>query len=252
MRRSWCRLLGLALLAVWMALPATATAGVHTSAQGIRLIERFEGLVLTPQPDPVGRLTVCYGITSDDGPLPPHATPAECGRMLKAALAVGYEPQVRALFASRGELHGLFNQHRFDALVSLAFNVGPSVLSRLVNTRDLHAIASRWLAYDRAGGVVLPGLVARRHAEAALFLSPMGRFELYTPHEAHLILSYDRLRGHPSLAAARRRASLQQAMHADAAAIARVARRENDWLSYRRLDRYRALERRLPRARAAA
>jgi len=233
------------VLAVWLALPAAASAEVHTSKQGLGLIERFEGLVLTVQPDPVGVPTLCYGITAADGPLPSRATKAQCEWMLRDALARGYEPEVRALFASRGELHGLFDEHRFDALVSLSFNVGVGVLPRLVNTRDLHAIASRWLAYDHAGGVVLPGLLVRRRAEAALFLKPMGRFELYTPPEAHLILSFDRLRGHPSTAAARRRAALRAAMHADAAAIARVARPQHDWLSHRRLDRYRALERRL-------
>lgn len=251
----WRRLrlpaLGLALLAVWMALPVAASATVHTSPAGIRLIEHFEGLVLDVQPDPVGVPTLCYGITAADGPLPSHATKAQCERMLKDALARGYEPSVRALFGSRGELHGLFNQHRFDSLVSLSFNVGVGILPRLVNTRDLRSIASRMLAYDHAGGTVLPGLLARRRAEAELFLRPMGRFELFTSHEAHLILQYDRLRGRTSPAAQRRRLALQAAMRADARGIARVARREPDWLSARRLDRYEALLRRLPRAEAA-
>jgi lysozyme len=243
-------MLGLALLAVAGVVPTAVSATVHTSSQGISLIEYFEGVVLVVQPDPVGVPTICAGITAADGPLPSHATRAQCERMLRHALAVGYEPHVRALFASHGVLRGLFNQHRFDALVSLTFNVGPGVLPRLVNTRDPHAIASRWLAYDHAGGAVLAGLVARRRAEAALFLSPMGRFELWPPREIHLVLSYDRLRGHPSLAAHLRRRRLQHAMRAEARHVARVARSQHDWLSAQRLVRYQALQRRIPEAHA--
>lgn len=236
------------LLAVWLAVPAAAT--VHTSSAGIRMIEGFEGLTLTPQPDPVGIPTLCYGITAADGPLPSHATRAQCERMLKDALARGYEPQVRALFSAHGVLHGLFNQHRFDSLASLSFNLGPGVLPQLVNTRDLHAIATTMLAYNHAGGRVLLGLSIRRHAEAALFLRPMGRYELFAPVEIHLIASVDRLAGHTSLAAHRRRARLQTAMHDRAHWIARTARRDRDWLSFGRLARYLALERRLPHATA--
>lgn len=252
MRRWWGRArlrlrapIALALLAAWLALPGAASATVHTSPDGLRLIEHFEGLVLTPQPDPVGIPTVCYGQTAADGPLPSHATPAECARMLRRSLARGYEPSVRALFSSRGELHGLFNQHRFDALVSFAYNLGPGVLAHVVTSRDLRSIASTMLAYDHAGGAVLPGLYLRRHAEAALFLAPMGRFELFTGHEAHLILQYDRLRGHPSAAAHLRRLALRAAMRADARQLVHLIHVEHDGLSHRRLDRLAALRRRI-------
>jgi lysozyme len=67
-------------------------------------------------------------------------------------------------------------QHEFDACVSLAFNIGggafgkSSVVSRL-NRGDRAGAAAAFLMWTKAGGRVLPGLVTRGRAEAALFLS---------------------------------------------------------------------------------
>lgn len=228
----------------WAAAPAAAR--VHTSLAGVRMIERFEGYVPTPQGDPIGIPTVGFGSTlADVSPLPLFLTRPQAETLLRRSLARSYEPYVRALFGQRGVLHGMFNQHRFDALMSPSYNLGPGVLRSVVRSRGLHAIAARLLAYVHAGGRVLPGLVARRRAEAALLLKPMGRFELYPSAEAHLILSYDRLAGHTSAASHARRARLRAAMRAAAVNVARVARRESDWLTRRRLDRYRALRRRI-------
>jgi lysozyme len=234
----------LAWVAVAILTGGTAHAQMHTSTPGVKLIERFEGYEPTPAPDPVGIPTVCFGQTAVDGPLPAHATFAQCERLLRRSLARGYEPSVRALFAHHGRLYGLFNQHRFDALVSVVYNLGTGVLQAIVYTRNLRAVAARLLLYDHAGGHVLLGLSIRRHAEAGLLLQQMGRFELYPRLEVHLIVSFDRLRGHRSAAARRRRCALRRAMRTEARRIAVVARREPDWLSTRRLDRYRALSRR--------
>jgi len=210
------------------------------------MIENFEGYSPTPAPDPVGIPTVCFGQTAVDGVLPSFATRGQCEAMLRRSLDRGYEPAVRALFGSRGRLVGLFNQHRFDALVSFAYNLGTGALGSLVRSRDLRATARSMLGYDHAGGAVLVGLAIRRRAESALFLRPLGRFEGYLPAEAHLILAYDRLVGHPSQAAHDRRLRLQAAMLTAARQVARLARTQHDWLSFRRLDRYQALLRRIP------
>jgi lysozyme len=257
MMRRWLRrlrvpVLGLALLAVWLALPAAASATVHTSPQGIRLIEHFEGLVLSVAPDPVGIPTVCYGQTAADGPLPAHATPAECEQLLHRSLARGYEPYVRARFLPGGRLRGLFNQHRFDMLVSITYNGGPGLLDSIVRDRDLHAIAARMLAYDHAGGRVLPGLSIRRRAEASLFLQPMGRFELWPPGEIFLVRRLDRLHGHNSRRAERVKAELRARVAVEVARLRRVIHEQHDGLSHRRFDRLKALERRLPRATTGA
>lgn len=59
------------------------------------------------------------------------------------------------------------------ALVSLTYNAGPgwaqSGLGQMVRSGDLQGAATRFLEYNKAGGQVNPGLVARRQKEAAWF-----------------------------------------------------------------------------------
>ncbi len=59
------------------------------------------------------------------------------------------------------------------ALTSLTYNAGPgwsqSGLGEMVRAGDLQGAASRFLEYNKAGGEVNPGLVARRQKEAAWF-----------------------------------------------------------------------------------
>ena len=67
-------------------------------------------------------------------------------------------------------------QGSFDALVSFAFNAGLGNLQRSqirmrANREDWEGAAEAFMAWTRGGGRVLPGLVRRREAEIALFLS---------------------------------------------------------------------------------
>lgn len=67
-------------------------------------------------------------------------------------------------------------QGSFDALVSFAFNAGLGNLQRSTirmraNRGDWEGAAEAFMAWTKGGGKVLPGLVRRREAEKALFLS---------------------------------------------------------------------------------
>ena len=67
-------------------------------------------------------------------------------------------------------------QGQFDALVSFSFNVGlgnlqKSTIRMKVNRGDFEGAAEAFLAWTKAGGKVLKGLVNRRNDEKALFLS---------------------------------------------------------------------------------
>ena len=67
-------------------------------------------------------------------------------------------------------------QGRFDALVSFAFNAGLGNLQRSTirmkaNRGDWVGAAEAFMQWTKGGGKELPGLVARRKAERALFLS---------------------------------------------------------------------------------
>lgn len=68
-------------------------------------------------------------------------------------------------------------QSRFDALVSFSFNVGLGNLQRSTirmchNRGDFEGAAEAFMAWTKAGGKELPGLVKRRKDERALYLKP--------------------------------------------------------------------------------
>lgn len=69
------------------------------------------------------------------------------------------------------------SQNQFDALVSLAFNIGggafrASTLLRKLNLGDYSGAAAEFPRWNKQGGVELPGLTRRRAAEESLFQAP--------------------------------------------------------------------------------
>ena len=67
-------------------------------------------------------------------------------------------------------------QGSFDALVSISFNFGlgnlqRSTIRQKILREDWEGAAEAFMSWSKAGGKVLPGLVRRRKAEIALFLS---------------------------------------------------------------------------------
>jgi lysozyme len=71
-------------------------------------------------------------------------------------------------------------QGSFDALVSISFNFGLGNLQRSTirmraNRGDWEGAADAFMMWTKGGGKVLPGLVRRRVAEKALFLSDSQR-----------------------------------------------------------------------------
>lgn len=72
-----------------------------------------------------------------------------------------------------------------NALISLTYNAGPgwsqSGLGELVRNGDLQGAQARLLEYNKAGGEVNPGLVARRQKEAAWFGGGMPQAQPAAP-----------------------------------------------------------------------
>lgn len=146
---------------------------MKTSSHGLSLIKSFEGFRAKAYVCPAGVLTIGYGSTGS------HVTRGQ----------VITEPQATALLAkdvSRFEkavntLGVTLTQNQFDALVSLAFNIGvgnfaSSTLVKRLKAGDMKGAALQFAAWNKARvrGVLtaLPGLTRRRAAEAALFLKP--------------------------------------------------------------------------------
>lgn len=146
---------------------------MQTSSAGRAAIMQREGVVLTAYKDSVGILTIGVGHTSAAGPPKVTAglkiTQAEAASILSRDLAQ-FEAAVNAAVKAP------VNQNEFDALVSLAFNIGvgafkKSTLVRKLNAGDRSGAADQFLVWNKAGGKTLQGLVNRRKAERLQFLS---------------------------------------------------------------------------------
>ena len=137
------------------------------------LCRKFEGLRLTPYLCPAGIPTVGYGSTRyADGRAvtlkDPPITAAQAGDLLLLTLRRDYLPGV--LKASPG----LNNKPQaLAAILDFAYNVGVrayagSTLRRKVDAGDWAGARAELARWVRGGGQVLPGLVARRAAEAKM------------------------------------------------------------------------------------
>jgi lysozyme len=157
---------------------------LKTSDNGRKFIEGFEGLFLQSYDDhndrivnvgdPVyGVLTIGYGHTSEAGPprvYPGMTIDRDTADTIMAADLASVEIEVNHLVTVPT------NQNQFDALVSFHFNTGG--LGRSSALRDINAgnfanVAADLALWNRAGGVVLKGLVRRRAAEGVLFNTPV-------------------------------------------------------------------------------
>jgi lysozyme len=139
--------------------------------EGLELIKQFEGFRAAAYRDPVGVWTIGYGHTSMAGApeVKPGLTISDVeGAEILARDVDQFARGVRAL------LRVQLSDGQFSALVSFAYNVGLGALKKssvltAVNAGDFAAVPRRLQLWTKAGGHVLPGLVKRRAAEAALF-----------------------------------------------------------------------------------
>lgn len=146
---------------------------MKTTDKGRKLIQQREGVKLTAYRDSVGILTIGVGHTSAAGP--PTVAP---GMKITAAQADAILSQDLAKFEAVVDkaVTVPMADHEFDALVSLAFNIGGgafsgSTLVRRLNAGDKAGAAAAFLSWTRAAGKVLPGLVNRRNSERQQFLT---------------------------------------------------------------------------------
>lgn len=158
------------------------------NTKGLQLIEKFEGLRLTPYLCSAGVATIGVGttvypngikVTLED----PEITPDQAMSFLNHDLKIfcsGVES-----FASKHNLY--LGDNKFSALVSFSYNVGLSAIvvkGKLMYEGLTHGddakIKKAFLAYTKvtkitngniAKKIIVPGLVNRRQAELNLFFS---------------------------------------------------------------------------------
>lgn len=150
------------------------SAGVLSlSATGLVGIAMFEGYSGSAYVDQVGVQTIGFGTTrTADGQAvkPGSTTTPNRALVMLSSDAGSAQARIRSCV---GDVP--MYQHEWDAYVSLAYNIGPgafcgsTLVARLKQLPpDYAGACGQILRWNRAAGVVLPGLKKRREAEFAL------------------------------------------------------------------------------------
>ena len=155
------------------------------SKRGINLMKRYEGFRSAPYRDMVGVNTIGYGNTyypdrrrvkmTDK-----HLTEPQAEQLAMDIINLDFAPAVNKIF--KDEIaSGKLNQNMFDALVSLAYNIGTSALANSnsvtgnIKKGNYKAAADGFLLWNkgRVNGKLqaFNGLTRRRKEERELFLS---------------------------------------------------------------------------------
>ena len=149
-----------------------ATDEMHVSPSGVDLICNFEGLRLKAYDDGVGVWTIGFGTTKY-----PNGIRVKKGDTCTLDQAKAYMQNDLKAFEQtvNNTVKVPLNQNQFDALVSLAYNIGStafknSTLVRQLNEGNYKAAANQFNVWVNAGGKRMQGLVNRRAAEKTLFL----------------------------------------------------------------------------------
>jgi lysozyme len=139
------------------------------SGKGLALTEQWEGCRLTAYQDQVGVWTIGYGHTGADVTSGLTITRQQAEALLaKDVLAAARCVNTMVKLQ--------LTQYEFDALVDFVFNLGTgafvrSTLLTALNAGNIAAAAAQFASWDRAGGIVVAGLLRRRQAERGLFES---------------------------------------------------------------------------------
>lgn len=143
----------------------------------VDLVKQFEGLELASYLDPVGVLTIGYGYTNRAGYGPGVKsgdvwTEDQAEQMLIEGLEK-FGQRIIPMFKRKP------TSNQYGAMLSLAYNIGTGEFSkstclRRFNSGDFEGAAEALTWFNKAGGRKLRGLVRRREAERALFLTDSG------------------------------------------------------------------------------
>ena len=147
----------------------------------LALIKEFEGFRAQTYIDAVGVPTIGYGTTAAAG----VGIVPSMGMTITEAQASAYLLKAVERFAAQigPKITRPISANEFGAFVSLAYNIGPgafigSSALRKFNAGDKAGAADALLLWNKGTvhgrKVVLPGLVRRRQAERALYLTPVS------------------------------------------------------------------------------
>lgn len=148
------------------------------SDKGFEMLAVFEGFRSAPYRDSVGVPTIGYGNTYYlDGRkvkmTDPPISKDEAKKLKMAVINQDFAPVVNKLLESQIKA-GQISQNQFDALISLAYNIGTAGLAkssviRHLKNGDKQKAGDAFLLWKNAGG--RPILLKRRQKERAVFLA---------------------------------------------------------------------------------
>lgn len=143
------------------------------SNKGLELIKEFEGFSANAYLCPAKIPTIGYGNTFwQDG------RKVRLGEQISKTKAL----ELLEFVANKDFANKIFplikvevNQNQFDAMTSLAYNIGVgafsnSTLLKKVNAKDFAGAGDEFLKWDKSNGKPLLGLTRRRQREKELFL----------------------------------------------------------------------------------
>ena len=146
---------------------------MSVSNKGVDLICEFEGKRLVAYDDGVGVWTIGFGTIKY-----PNGVRVKKGDTCTLDQAKEYmrHDLIEFEHTVNSSVKVPLNQNQFDALVSLAYNIGSnafksSTLVKKLNTGDYHGAADQFNVWVNGGGKRMQGLVNRRDREKLLFLS---------------------------------------------------------------------------------
>ena len=143
---------------------------MQLSERGLALIKTSEGFSATQYICPAGKNTIGYGHVVGAGETYPEVIDEQQATEILLKDVSISERAVAALVKVP------LSQCQFDALAVLIYNIGvgafaKSTLLKNLNNGDIAAAIAQWKRWVYAGGAVLSGLVTRRNAEIALFVT---------------------------------------------------------------------------------
>lgn len=143
--------------------------------KGLGIIKKYEGFISSPYKCPAGIPTIGYGATYY-----PNGTKVKLidkpitlkeAEDLLLSMVKHFEQGVDSFTTD------LINQNQFDALVSIAYNIGLNALKGSTLIKKVNAdpsdktIRAEFMKWNKGGGKVLLGLTRRRTEEANLYES---------------------------------------------------------------------------------
>ncbi len=160
-------------------VPVEQKQPINISENGLSLVKSFEGKHYEGYLCPAGKWTIGYGHTGETlgqpSPKGMRISDADIDNLLKKDMTSFEKTVLRSVTVP-------LKQHQFDALVSLAFNIGAgnfatSTLLKKLNAKDYGGAAEQFLVWNKITNPqtkkkeVSNGLVRRRQAERHMFLT---------------------------------------------------------------------------------